>query len=73
MPVQYTVIFMVVRIDNFQMKIFDIFLIFAHNIDYGYRLWVHIRTEKLMWFSGKATCILNKGSEVRSRACPVFR
>ena len=35
---QNTEIFSVVKIENFQLKNFDIFLIFAQNIDYGYTL-----------------------------------
>ena len=35
---QYTEIFSVVKIENFQYKIFNIFLIFAQNIDCGYTL-----------------------------------
>ena len=35
---QYTEIFSSVKIENFQWKIFDIFLIFAQNIDSGYTL-----------------------------------
>ena len=35
---QYTKIFSPVKIENFQWKIFDIFLIFAQNIDCGYTL-----------------------------------
>ena len=38
MPVQYTAIFHGCKIDNFQMKNCDIFLIFAQNIDLGYTL-----------------------------------
>ena len=38
MSVQYTAIFHSCKSDNFQMKIFDIFLIFAQNIDCGYTL-----------------------------------
>ena len=38
MPMQYTVIFKVVKNENFQWKIFNIFLIFAQNIDCGYML-----------------------------------
>ena len=38
MSVQYTAIFNGCKNDNFQMKIFDIFLIFAQNIDCGYTL-----------------------------------
>ena len=37
MPMQYTEIFIGVKNENFQ-KIFDIFLIFAQNIDCGYTL-----------------------------------
>ena len=36
MPMQYTMIFKVVKIESFLYKIFDIFLIFAQNIDCGY-------------------------------------
>ena len=35
---QYIKIFKVVKIENFQNKMFDIFLIFAQNIDCGYKL-----------------------------------
>ena len=38
MSVQYTAIFHGCKNDNFQMKIFDIFLIFAQNIYCGYTL-----------------------------------
>ena len=38
LPMQYTEIFEVVKNENFQLKIFDIFLIFAQNIDCGYTL-----------------------------------
>ena len=38
MPMQYTEIFKVVKNENFHWKIFDIFLIFAQNIDCGYTL-----------------------------------
>ena len=38
MSVQYTAIFHGCKNDNFQKKIFDIFLIFAQNIDCGYTL-----------------------------------
>ena len=34
----YTEIFVGVKNENFQQKIFDIFLIFAQNIDCGYTL-----------------------------------
>ena len=35
---QYTDIFYALKIRNFQLKFFDIFLIFAQNIDCGYTL-----------------------------------
>ena len=38
MSVQYTAIFHGCKNDNFQKKFFDIFLIFAQNIDCGYTL-----------------------------------
>ena len=38
MPMQYTEIFCALQIGNFQLKTFDIFLIFAQNIDCGYTL-----------------------------------
>ena len=38
LPMQYTEIFLALKIGNFQLKIFDIFLIFAQNIDCGYTL-----------------------------------
>ena len=38
MSVQYTAIFHGCKNDKFEMKIFDIFLIFAQNIDCGYTL-----------------------------------
>ena len=37
-PIQYTVIFHGCKNDYFQMKNYDIFLIFAQNIDRGYLL-----------------------------------
>ena len=37
-PMQYIVIFHGCKNVNFQMKIFNIFLIFARNIDCGYTL-----------------------------------
>ena len=36
--VQYTAMFHGCKNDNFQMKIFDIILVFAQNIDCGYTL-----------------------------------
>ena len=38
MSVQYTAIFHGCKNDNFKMKFFDFFLIFAQNIDCGYTL-----------------------------------
>ena len=38
MSMQYTEIFKVVKKENLQCKNFDIFLIFAQNIDCGYML-----------------------------------
>ena len=38
LPMQYTEIFIAVKMKNFQQKNFDIFLIFAQNIDCGYTL-----------------------------------
>ena len=38
MPMQYSVIFKVVKTENFKWKILDTFLIFAQNIDCGYTL-----------------------------------
>ena len=38
LSVQYTALFHGCKTDNFQMKFFDIFLIFAQNIDCGYSL-----------------------------------
>ena len=38
LPMQYTETYKVVKNENFQWKIFDIFLIFAQNIDCGYTL-----------------------------------
>ena len=35
---QYTEILLALKIENFQLKKFDIFLIFAQNIDCGYTL-----------------------------------
>ena len=35
---QYTEIFLALKIENFQLKKFDSFLIFAQNVDCGYTL-----------------------------------
>ena len=36
LPMQYTEIFLALQIENFQLKTFDIFLIFDQNIDCWY-------------------------------------
>ena len=38
LPMQYTEIFLALKIEHFQLKKNDIFLIFAQNIDCGYTL-----------------------------------
>ena len=38
MPMQHTAIFHGCKYDNFQLKLFDYFHIFAQNIDCGYTL-----------------------------------
>ena len=38
MPMQYTEIFLALKNKKIQLKVFDIFVIFAHNIDCGYAL-----------------------------------
>ena len=38
MPMQYTDMFLALKIENFQLKNVEIFLIFAQNIDCGYTL-----------------------------------
>ena len=38
LPMQYTEIFLALKTEHFQLKKFDIFLIFAQNIDCGYTL-----------------------------------
>ena len=38
LPMQYAEIFLALKIENFQQKLFYIFLIFAQNIDFGYTL-----------------------------------
>ena len=35
LPIQYTEIFLALKIENYQLKNFDSFLIFAQNIDCG--------------------------------------
>ena len=63
MPMQYTVIFKVVKNENFQQKNFDIFLIFAQNLDCGYTLEPHRRggsneyPQSMFWSKNKKTGI----------------
>ena len=38
MPIKYIEFSEALKIENFQQKMFDIFLTFAHNIDLGYTL-----------------------------------
>ena len=38
LPMQYTEIILALKIENFRLKTFDIFLIFDQNIDCGYTL-----------------------------------
>ena len=38
LPMQYTEMFCALKIEKFQLKKFEIFLIFAQNIDCGYTL-----------------------------------
>ena len=38
LPMQYTQIYLALKVENFQLKIFDIYLRFAQNIDCGYTL-----------------------------------
>ena len=48
---QYTEIFLALKIENFQLKNFDIFLIFAQNIDCGYTLSVSNEYPQYMFWS----------------------
>ena len=38
LPMQYTEIFLALKLENFQLKNFDSFLIFSQNIDCGHTL-----------------------------------
>ena len=53
MSVQYTAIFHGCKNDNFQMKIFDMFLIFAQNIDCGYTLGSNEYPQSMFWSKNK--------------------
>ena len=57
MSVQYTAIFHGCKNDNFQMKIFDIFLIFAQNIDCGYTLEPPQYPQSMFCSKNKKICI----------------
>ena len=56
MPMQYTAIFHSCKNDNFQMKFFNIFLIFALK----HRLWVHVRTTEAVLTSTHNLCFRAK-------------
>ena len=43
LPMQFTGIFLALKIETFQLQNIDIFLIFAQNIDCGYTLETHWR------------------------------
>ena len=47
MPMQLTEIFLALKIENFQLINFDIFLIFAQNIDCGYTYQLIVSTHNL--------------------------
>ena len=60
LPMQYTQIFLALKIENFQLKIFDIFLIFAQNIDCGYTLepprrvpTIYVLEQSMFWSKNK--------------------
>ena len=58
MSVQYTAIFHCCKNDNFQMKIFDIFLIFDRNIDCGYTLEAVLTSTQNLCFRAKKKKIM---------------
>ena len=53
MPMQYKEIFKVVKNENFPLKNFDIFLIFAQNIDCGYTLEAVLTSTHNLCFGAK--------------------
>ena len=53
LPMQYTEILKVVKNENFHSKIFDIFLIFAQNIDCGYTLEAVLTSTHNLYFGAK--------------------
>ena len=52
LPMQYTEIFKALKIENFQLKNFDSFLIFAQNIDCRYTL-EPPRPQSMFWSKNK--------------------
>ena len=70
MPVQYTAIFHGCKNVHFQMTFFNIFLIFAQNIDYGY---VHVRTASVRRFKRVLTInVLNKNKKKKKKNITLF-
>ena len=57
MPMQYTKIFKVVKNEDLQQKFFDIFLIFAQNIDCEYTLEAVLTSTHNLCFGAKITKI----------------
>ena len=60
LPMQYTEIFLALKIENFQLKNFDIFLILLKH-----RLWVHVRT------ASASTHNLCFGAKIRKIGIPL--
>ena len=61
LPMQYTEIFLALKIENFQLKNFDIFLIYCSK----HRLWVHVRT------ASPSTHNLCFGAKIRKIGIPL--
>ena len=53
LPMQYTEIFLALKIENFQLKKNDIFLNFAQNIDCGYTLEPPRYPQSMFWSKNK--------------------
>ena len=53
LPMQYTEIFLALKIENFQLKKIDIFLNFAQNIDCGYTLEPPRYPQSMFWSKNK--------------------
>ena len=67
MPMQYIGFSEAVKIENFQLKNFDIFLIFAQNIDCGY-------TQSMFWSKNKKNIKifqLKFGAKIRKIGIPL--